>query len=111
MSSNKKEYRDPNMPMSLKEYEKKLSREDFEKILNLDPPKETVNHPSHYNSGNIETIEAIEDWGWSVGFCAGNAIKYISRHQHKNKPVEDLKKAQWYIERLISFYKNKKEVK
>jgi hypothetical protein len=68
--------------------------------------KETVNHPSHYNAGSIEVIDAIEDWGWGVGFCAGNAIKYIARHQHKGMPVEDLQKARWYLDRLIERHKN-----
>lgn len=62
---------------------------------------EMVNHPSHYNSGKIETIEAIEDWGFGQGFNLGNAIKYISRANHKNDCVEDLKKAKWYVEREI----------
>jgi hypothetical protein len=62
---------------------------------------EMVNHPSHYNSGKIETIEAIEDWGFGQGFNLGNAIKYISRANHKNDCLEDLKKAKWYVEREI----------
>jgi hypothetical protein len=57
-----------------------------------------VNHPAHYNAGNIEVIEAIEDWG--LGFCDGNVVKYVARFRHKNG-VEDLKKAKWYLERLI----------
>ena len=41
----------------------------------------------------------IEDW--DLGFAAGNAVKYIARYKYKAKPVEDLKKARWYIDRLI----------
>lgn len=63
-------------------------------------PKSMVDHPPHYNTGNIEVIDAIEDWG--CGFNDGNAIKYVARHRHKGKPVEDLKKARWYIDREIS---------
>jgi len=59
-----------------------------------------VNHPNHYNQGKIEVIEAIEDWG--LGFNDGNVIKYISRAKHKGKPLEDLKKAKWYLEREIN---------
>lgn len=62
-------------------------------------PGEMVNHPAHYNTGSIEVIDAIEDWG--LGFNAGNAVKYIARHQHKGKPLEDLQKAAWYIDRAI----------
>ena len=58
-----------------------------------------VKHPKHYNIGKIEVIDAIEDW--DLGFHAGNVVKYISRHKHKGNPVEDLKKAKWYLERLI----------
>jgi hypothetical protein len=69
--------------------------------------KEQVNHPAHYNNGNIEVIDYIEDIGMGEDFCAGNAIKYISRYKYKSKPLEDLKKAKWYIERLITQYENK----
>ncbi len=62
--------------------------------------KEKVNHPKHYNAGSIEVIDAIEDW--QLDFNAGNVIKYIARHKHKGKPLEDLRKAQWYLQRLIS---------
>lgn len=60
---------------------------------------EAVNHPAHYNVGKIEVIDAIEDWG--LNFSLGNAVKYIARADHKGKPVEDLEKARWYIEREI----------
>lgn len=69
--------------------------------------KEAVNHPTHYNQGSIEVIDYIEDIGMGQDFCAGNAIKYLSRYKFKDKPLEDLKKAKWYIERLITYYENK----
>jgi len=59
---------------------------------------EKVNHPSHYNQG-IEVIEYIESW--KMDFVTGNIIKYVSRHQYKKNPIEDLKKAKWYLEKLI----------
>jgi hypothetical protein len=58
-----------------------------------------VNHPSHYNVGKIEVIDAIEDW--QLGFSLGNAVKYIARAEHKGKAVEDLQKAAWYLNREI----------
>ena len=60
-----------------------------------------VNHPSHYTDGNIEVIEYIEDK--KLGFCLGNAVKYISRagKKDKMKEIEDLKKAVWYLKRRI----------
>ena len=66
--------------------------------------REAVNHPPHYNQGTIEVIDAIEDWG--LDFNAGNVVKYVARHQHKANPVEDLKKARWYLDRLIDGFCN-----
>jgi len=60
---------------------------------------DNVNHPKHYNSGNIEVIDAVEDW--RLGFHLGNAVKYIARSEHKGRKKEDLKKAIWYLERYI----------
>jgi len=67
-----------------------------------------VNHPKHYNTGKIEVIDAIE--AWNLSFCDGNAIKYIARHKHKGHPVEDLKKAKWYLERLIQQYEQENQI-
>lgn len=64
-----------------------------------------IDHPNHYNAGKIECIEALE--AATVGlsgieaFCTANAIKYLWRWKHKNG-VEDLRKAVWHIEHLIS---------
>ena len=64
---------------------------------------DVVNHPSHYNTGGIEVIDAIEAWGFGNGFNRGNAIKYIARAGRKNPEteIEDLKKARWYIDEEI----------
>lgn len=70
---------------------------------------EAVNHPSHYTYGSIETIDMIESCGWLPHFCAGNALKYLTRHEHKGKKIEDLEKADWYITKLIEFYKKEEE--
>ena len=66
--------------------------------------KEMVDHPDHYNQGKIEVIDAIEDWG--LGFNEGNVVKYVARHRHKVNPLEDLKKAKWYLERIIAQHEN-----
>lgn len=66
--------------------------------------KDNVNHPEHYNHNGIETIDVIEAWltpEQFKGCLAGNVIKYVSRWQDKNG-LEDLKKAKWYLEKLIS---------
>ena len=64
---------------------------------------DVVNHPSHYTSGKIEVIESIEDQMNDEeyrGYVKGQVIKYITRERHKNG-LEDLKKAAWYLNRLI----------
>lgn len=63
--------------------------------------KEMIDHPSHYNDGKIEVIDYIEDK--KLGFCLGNAIKYISRagKKDKDKEVQDIKKAIWYLNRYL----------
>lgn len=61
---------------------------------------ETVDHPAHYAEGRkFEPIDVIEDWG--LGFCLGNAVKYISRAGRKEDYLNDLEKAKWYLEREI----------
>lgn len=55
-------------------------------------------NPSHYNKHNIEPIDVIEDW--ELSFHLGNVIKYICRYKDK-RGLEDLRKAQWYLERAI----------
>ena len=65
---------------------------------------EAVDHPDHYNKG-IEVIDYIDSWDFN--FTIGNIIKYVSRHRHKANPLEDLKKAKWYLDRLIKKYEDK----
>lgn len=70
---------------------------------------DSVNHPSHYTHGKIETIDKIEDVLGLEGFqayCVGNAIKYLDRYKLKNG-FEDIKKAKRYLE----FYIEKTEGK
>lgn len=58
-----------------------------------------VNHPPHYKQGGIETIDFIE--AKELGYNLGNVVKYITRADHKGNKLEDLKKAQWYLNREI----------
>lgn len=58
-----------------------------------------VNSPAHYTSGTMEVIDAIE--GLGLGFHAANVVKYVARYKLKGG-VEDLRKAKWYLERLIA---------
>jgi hypothetical protein len=64
---------------------------------------DVVNNPEHYNTGNIECIEAIEESMSSVafkGYLKGNCMKYLWRYDYKGKQVEDLQKAGWYLNKL-----------
>jgi hypothetical protein len=60
---------------------------------------DVVNHPPHYKTGGIETIDYIE--AKQLGYHLGNVVKYVSRADHKGKQIEDLKKARWYLDREI----------
>ena len=72
---------------------------------------DAVNKPAHYNlSGNIECIDYIKQVLGTDGFisyCQGNMIKYQHRHKYKNKPVEDIEKAQWYLNKMLEAMKEK----
>jgi hypothetical protein len=65
---------------------------------------DNVNHPSHYTQGKIECIDAIEESTKGLlgiaAVCVANVIKYIWRYKFKNG-IEDLKKARWYLDKLI----------
>ena len=62
-----------------------------------------VNHPKHYNNGSVECIDAMESA--TIGkkpneaICVSNVIKYLWRYESKNG-LEDVNKAQWYLDRL-----------
>ena len=68
-----------------------------------------VNHPSHYTQGGIECIDALKAATVSKtgieAVCTANAIKYLWRYEEKNG-IEDVKKARWYIDRLIKELEN-----
>jgi hypothetical protein len=62
-----------------------------------------VNSPPHYNQTGIECIHAISaatDNGFKY-YLQGNVMKYLWRFDYKDKPLEDLQNAQWYLEKLI----------
>ena len=60
---------------------------------------DAVNHPAHYTAGGIETIDFIETK--NLNYRLGNVVKYITRADHKGDRLENLKKAQWYLNREI----------
>lgn len=66
-----------------------------------------VNSPSHYTSGKREVIDTIEDAvkdapSTIFGMLQGQVLKYVLRVWLKDNPLEDLKKARWYLDRLIT---------
>ena len=64
---------------------------------------DSVNHPAHYGQGQIEAIDYIQDFQTReeyIGYLRGNIAKYLHRWRYKNG-IEDLKKARWYLDRLI----------
>jgi hypothetical protein len=70
---------------------------------------DNINHPSHYTQGKIECIDAIEESTKGLigisAVCVANVIKYIWRYKFKNG-IEDLKKARWYLDKLIAHEEN-----
>jgi len=72
------------------------TKEDLNRIL-----PDNVNHPLHYRAGGLETIDFIE--AKDLNYRLGNVVKYVSRAGKKDTdPLEDLKKAAWYLEREIA---------
>lgn len=77
---------------------------DFLKLPTVEDAPDLVNHASHYNDGAIECIDALEASMRPLeyaGFLKGQVFKYIWRYRLKGKPSEDLKKARYYLDRLI----------
>lgn len=76
----------------------------MDKITKNQEPVNMVDHPSHYTHSSIEAIDAIEaalGWEGTKAAHTANVLKYMWRWQHKNG-LQDLKKAQWYLNRLIT---------
>lgn len=78
--------------------------EPFTRKVDMQEEQDVVNKPKHYTYGDIEVIDYIEqvtkNYKPELAFAIGNAIKYISRANHKNGK-EDLDKARWYLERAF----------
>lgn len=86
----------------ISDIEKKMAWKDVDWMD--DKQTNMVDHPPHYNQSGIECIDAIEAALGIDGFkyyLQGNIMKYLWRYRYKNG-VEDLKKAQWYLNKLIN---------
>jgi hypothetical protein len=81
----------------------KIRMEGDRQIEMFEPKPDPVNNPAHYTVGGIETIDFIE--AKKLGYNLGNVVKYITRADHKDNKMEDLRKAQWYLTREINSLK------
>lgn len=90
-------------PLNTRHHEQQSLNDQYAEIEQV--RQDAVNHPNHYKQGNIECIDALESA--TIGksgieaVCVANVIKYLWRYEEKNG-LEDVKKAQWYLERLIA---------
>ncbi len=84
--------------MKLMEEKERAGKEAYSgKVIDM------VNNPPHYNQTGIECIHAISaatDKGFKY-YLQGNVMKYLWRFDYKDKPLEDLQKAKWYLDKLI----------
>lgn len=71
------------------------------------PTHDPIQHPVHYTFSAIEPIDAIE--AWQLGFHLGCVLKYLCRAGRKGSRLEDLRKAQWYLNREISRLEQRSE--
>jgi len=82
-----------------------LRHEDYMRRMAEGPKPDMVNKPPHYQSAEVECIDAIKAaTGDGFGYhLQGTVLKYLWRYQHKGNPVQDLKKARWYLDKLIEW--------
>lgn len=87
-----------------------FGRRDNTGLLDKQEVVDKVNHPSHYTQGKVECIDAIESAtvhkNGLDAVCTANIIKYIWRCESKNG-LEDLKKARWYLDKMIEHNEQK----
>ena len=80
-----------------------MTDNEFLDLIEHDKPAKTdaINHPAYYTDGKIEVSDFIADK--NLNFFRGNVVKYVARAGKKNadKEIEDLKKAEWYLNREI----------
>lgn len=85
------------------DYMKTLMFQEELRMAKANKVVDMVNSPPHYNQTGIECIQAISaatDKGFKY-YLQGNIMKYLWRFDYKDKPLEDLQKAKWYLDKLI----------
>lgn len=78
---------------------------DSEETMSDKQGYDPVNHPSHYTQGGQEVIEIIQKVcprDEFIGYCKGNILKYLARRNFKGFYKQDLQKADWYLDYLLS---------
>ena len=88
-----------------------LTPTEYPKMPKTLPACDPVNHPSHYETGGMECIDAMVETQGVVAvmdFCICNAFKYLWRHGRKNG-IEDVQKAIWYLNKYIKLAESGKE--
>tara|TARA_Y200000002_G_scaffold216985_1_gene179023 strand:- start:105 stop:479 length:375 start_codon:yes stop_codon:yes gene_type:complete len=93
-------------PIDADAYINKFPSASHDDVLNF-PPDDRVNSPSHYTGGRVEAIDVIEDAikdapDPATGMLQAQVLKYLLRLWLKDNPIEDAKKARWYLDRLIT---------
>ena len=99
-------------------YHVHVYKEDWEEVIEKQETLDTVNkplkdniNPNHYKNGKVECIDALESATINKkgleAVCVANTIKYLWRYEDKNG-LEDVKKAEWYLKRLIKHLENDK---
>lgn len=101
-----------NLKKLVDEYKQARATKDWKQLnlLTSNTPiskADPVNHPAHYKVGGIETIDFIE--AKKLNYNIGNVVKYLTRADHKGNRLQDLRKAQWYLEREIWNVEDKKK--
>jgi hypothetical protein len=84
----------------------KMTKDLEHLVAEFDP----VNKPAHYNMGGIECIDYIKQvlgLDGFISYCHGNMIKYQHRYRFKTKPLEDMQKAEWYLNKMNAALKEK----
>ena len=76
----------------------------IKKLNDVSPAEwDAVTKPKHYNTGGIEAIDYIKQQlgDGFIEYCEGNTLKYLHRWRYKEHTVQDLRKARWYLDKMI----------
>lgn len=85
---------------------KRMIEQGYEMEHEMPEKTDMIDHPPHYTATAVEPIDVIEAWG--LGFHLGCCLKYLARCELKGRPIEDLEKARWYLDREIVRRKSKR---